>query len=209
MRIKGKLCFSVGGLEEVFAAVGESVSLACRTTSSLSFRGNTEWTVKQKTLAKAFYTSEDSSLVIDKLSAQQAGDYQCAESSGQRNVFNKVRLHTLDGKCVNFRTNPETRFLDITPLLSLFIVTARRENLTLTCVLTCAEECEESFNLTWSAAGKSRSMKVNNTLIHELILPVWPKSSDEISCSVYRESSLMASKTWRSDTCMFVCLYNL
>lgn len=99
MRIKSNICCPVGGLEEVFAAVGESVSLACRNTSSLSFTGNTEWTVTQKTLTKAFCTSKHSSLVIDKLSPQQAGDYQCAESSGQRNVFNKVRLHTFDGRC--------------------------------------------------------------------------------------------------------------
>ncbi|XP_037836090.1 uncharacterized protein LOC108241974 isoform X2 [Kryptolebias marmoratus] len=177
-----------GGLEEVFAAADESVSLACGNTSPLSFGDSIKWTVKQETptstttsehgLAKGFHVSEDSSLVISKLSPQQAGDYQCAESSGQRKVFNQVRLHTLD-------------------------VTARRENLSLTCVLTCAEECEEDFSLTWSAANeegwRSRSMKVNNTLINVLLLPAWPKDSEELSCSVYREGSLMASKKWHSD----------
>ncbi|MEQ2157292.1 hypothetical protein GOODEAATRI_000375, partial [Goodea atripinnis] len=76
------------------------------------------------------------------------------------------------------------------------------ENLTLTCLLTCAKECEENFNLTWSGSSQEgwqgKLLNVNNTLISELLFPVWPVSSDEITCSVYREGSLMASKSWHS-----------
>lgn len=107
MCIKGDLCFPVGGLEEVFAAVGESVSLACRNTSPLGVGVNTKWTVRRQTptntwsehgLTEAVHMSKDSSLLISKLSPLQAGDYQCVESSGLQEVFNTVRLHTLHGE---------------------------------------------------------------------------------------------------------------
>ncbi|XP_054596301.2 hemicentin-2 isoform X1 [Nothobranchius furzeri] len=176
-----------GGLEEVFAAVGESVSLTC--TSSLSSGGNTEWTVNKTPLrnmssetspTKAFHLDEDSSLVISKLSPLNAGEYQCTESTGLQRVLNKIRLHTLD-------------------------VTAESTSagVKLTCVLTCAEQCEENFNLSWSGTSRegwqSRSTTVNKTLISMMLLTVWPQSSDEFICSVKREGSTMALKEWHAD----------
>ncbi|XP_047216214.1 uncharacterized protein LOC124865282 isoform X3 [Girardinichthys multiradiatus] len=178
------------GLEEVFAAVGESVSLLCRNTFSLRLEDSIEWTLNKKPLAgmlpengqtNVFNVSTDSSLVINTLIPLYAGDYQCMGSSDEQRVFHKFRLHTLD---VTAKTDPEG------------------ENLPLTCLLTCAKECEENFNLTWSGSSREgwqgRLLNVNNTLINELLLPVWPVSSDEITCSVYREGSLMASKSWHS-----------
>lgn len=107
-------------------------------------------------------------------------------------------------------TAPVLRPFTFTPLN--FVVTARREDLTLTCVLTCAEDCEENFNLTWSAANqegwRSTSTRVNNTLTTVLLLPAWPNSSDEMRCSVYKEGSLVASRKWHSDTCRFAFLFS-
>ncbi|XP_015257363.1 PREDICTED: uncharacterized protein LOC107102533 isoform X1 [Cyprinodon variegatus] len=170
------------GLEEVFTPVGESVSLLCRNTSSLRLGDSLVWALNKKTLANMLveknHVSKDSSLVISKLSPLHAGDYQCMASSEERIVFHKIRLHTLD---VLADTDPAGG------------------NLTLTCVLTCAKECEENFNLSWSGSNqedwRGRLLNVNNTLLNKLRLSVWP---DEITCSVYREGSLMASKSWHS-----------
>lgn len=107
-------------------------------------------------------------------------------------------------------TAPVRRPCTFTPLN--FVVTARSEDLTLTCVLTCAEDCEENVNLTWSAANQegwrsTSSTRVNNTLTMVLLLPAWPNSSDEMRCSVYNEGSLVASRKWHSDTCRFAFLF--
>ncbi|KAM4735582.1 uncharacterized protein FYW61_006033 isoform 2-T2 [Anableps anableps] len=178
------------GLEEVFNAVGESVSLLCRNTSSLRLGDSIEWTLNKKPLAdmlpengqtNVLNVSKDLSLVISKLSPLYAGDYQCMSSSDEQRVFYKFRLHTLD---VIAKSDPVDG------------------NLSLICVLTCAKECEENFNLTWSGSNQDgwegNLLNVNNTLINELLLPVWPVRSDVIICSVYREGSLMASKSWSS-----------
>ncbi|XP_035988388.1 uncharacterized protein LOC110368551 [Fundulus heteroclitus] len=175
------------GVEEVFAAVGESVSLLCRNTSSLGLGEGIEWALNKEPLTdmlpengqiNIFSASKDSSLVISKLSPVHAGDYQCMGSSDEQRVFDKFRLHTLD---VTAKTDPAGG------------------NLTLTCVLTCAQECDETFNLTWSGSNqegwKGSLSNVNNTLINQLFLPAWPVSPDELICSVYREGSLMTSKS--------------
>ncbi|XP_074510067.1 uncharacterized protein LOC141779222 [Sebastes fasciatus] len=177
------------GLEEVFAAVDESVSLSCGNTSSLAVGGRVKWAVGERTLTddislykgqtEEFHVNKDSSLVISKVSDLHAGDYQCSESTDQQKMFNKVRLHTLD-------------------------VTSERgpggDNLTLTCVLTCTKECGKEFNLTWSEGSQnswqSGLMNHNNTLIKRLFLPVL--SSDELTCFVHREGDVMASKKWRA-----------
>ncbi|XP_041799063.1 uncharacterized protein LOC121610833 [Chelmon rostratus] len=177
------------GVEEVFAAVGESVSLTCGNTSSLGASGSVEWAVGGRTLTdhmsphrsqtKAFHVNTDSSLVIGKVSALHAGDYQCSESTGQQKVLHKIRLHTLD---VTSECGPG------------------RYNLTLTCVLTCSQECEKDFNLTWSGSSRnswqSSLISDNNTLIKRLFLPVSPVTSDELTCLVHREGDVMASKRW-------------
>ncbi|XP_072251153.1 uncharacterized protein [Leuresthes tenuis] len=180
------------GVEEVFVAVGESVSLTCSNTSSLSFGGRIMRAVETNPLTdissdsnqkKTVYVSKDTSLVINKLSSLHARDYQCAEFTAQQEVPTKIRLHTLN---VIAEAGPSG------------------DNVTLTCVLTCAKECEKDFNLTLSGtqqeqiSSQSGLMNVSNTLKRMLFLPVWPRSSDEIVCSVHREGALMASKKWHS-----------
>lgn len=106
--------FPPDGIEEVFAAVGESVSFSCSNTSSLGVGGSVRWDVAGRTLSDdmspykgqigAFGVSKgSSSLIISKVSALHAGDYQCSGSTGQQMVFNKIRLHTVDGECENFK----------------------------------------------------------------------------------------------------------
>ncbi|XP_032414125.1 uncharacterized protein LOC116717113 [Xiphophorus hellerii] len=178
------------GLEEVFTAVGESVSLLCRNTSSPRLGDRIEWTLNNKMLSdlvpengqtNVCHVNKDSSLVISKLTPLHAGDYQCMGSTEEQRVLHKIRVHTLD---VAANTQPV------------------RGNLSLICVLTCVEKCEENLNLTWSGSNQERwqgrLFNVNNTLINELLLPVWPVSSDAITCSVYREGSKMASKSLSS-----------
>ncbi|XP_076016745.1 uncharacterized protein LOC143008745 isoform X4 [Genypterus blacodes] len=77
------------------------------------------------------------------------------------------------------------------------------DNLTLTCMLTCAAtQCEPDFNLTWSGniqhSWRSKVTHVNNTLISKLFLPDPQKSLDQFSCSVSREEVIMATKKWQT-----------
>ncbi|TKS81933.1 hypothetical protein D9C73_016040 [Collichthys lucidus] len=154
------------GIEEVFAAVGESVSLSCSNTSSL-----TDDNSQHEGRTEAYHVIKESPLVIGKVSALHAKDYKC--SSGQQNVF---RLHTLD---VSAEYGPG------------------RDNLTLSCVLTCSKECEKNFSLTWSGHSQNSTlMRKNNTLINRLVFPV--SVTDELTCSVRREGELMASKKWHT-----------
>lgn len=89
------------------------------------------------------------------------------------------------------------------PLMFVFAVTSERgpggDNLTLTCVLTCAKECEKAFNLTWSGSSQnswqSGLMNDSNTLVNRLFLPAM---LDELTCFVHREGDVMASKKWRA-----------
>lgn len=100
--------FSLDGVEEVFAAVGESVSLFCSSASSLGVSGNVVWTVAEKPLSDGsspkktqsavFSVNGNPSLLIRTVSALDAGDYRCSESTDEKKVFNKVRLHVLDGE---------------------------------------------------------------------------------------------------------------
>ncbi|XP_047454902.1 uncharacterized protein LOC125016448 [Mugil cephalus] len=176
-----------GGIEEVFAAVGESVSLTCSTTSLLGPRGTPVWAMwgkplKEQSQTKAFNVNKDSKLLIGEVSSVHAGDYECSESAGERSiVLNTVRLHTLD---VIAEPGPG------------------EQNLTLTCLLTCAKQCESDFTLTWSGSDQkgrqSELMSVNNTLIKELRVPVRSTRSDELTCSVHREGARVASKKWGS-----------
>ncbi|XP_035020408.2 uncharacterized protein LOC118114205 isoform X2 [Hippoglossus stenolepis] len=179
------------GVEEVFAAVGESVSLSCSSTSSLGVSGSMRWAVggrplthnnsREKDQSEAFHLNKDSSLLIGEVTALNAGDYQCSEAADEKKVLNKIRLHTLD----------------VTSQCG-----ADGHNLTLTCVLTCTNTCDKDFNLTWSGEGQTiwQSGLINhsNTLINTLILPVCSRSSAEIKCSVHREGVVMATKEWGS-----------
>ncbi|KAL3980879.1 ubiquitin carboxyl-terminal hydrolase 5/13 [Sarotherodon galilaeus] len=177
------------GLEEVFATVGESVLLTCGNTSSPDMK----WTLREKQLRdasspdngqiKASHVNQDSSLVISRLSSLHAGDYQCSHSTDKKDVLNKFRLHTLD--------------------VTAMPAGLRGENLTLTCALTCATECEKDFELTWSGSAhkgwQSELMNINNTLIKKLFLPESSvRSYEDITCSVHREGALVASKKWHA-----------
>ncbi|XP_030606615.1 uncharacterized protein LOC115795003 [Archocentrus centrarchus] len=175
------------GLEEVFAAVGESVSLACGNTSSLGVKWSLcEKQVRDDTLPddsqiKASHVNKDFSLVISKVSVLHAGDYQCSQSTGEQHALNRIRLHTLD--------------------VTAESAGAGGENRTLICALTCTKECEKDFELTWSGNAhkfwQSKLMNINNTLIKKLFLPESSKRSyEDITCSVRREGALMASKKW-------------
>lgn len=100
-RVSG--CASLSdGVEEVFASVGESVSVSCHHTSSLDRGGSMEWSVGGAVLRRGSL-----SLVIGKVSALHAAEYQCSDSSDQRRVFNRIRLQTLEGECANTGPNPE------------------------------------------------------------------------------------------------------
>lgn len=94
------------GIEEVFTAVSESVSLSCSSTSSLRMGGSVTWAVGERPLTDDIspckgrcHVNRDSSLVISKVSALHAGEYQCSESAERRKVLNRIWLHTLDGEC--------------------------------------------------------------------------------------------------------------
>lgn len=219
----------------MFAAAGESVSLSCSNTSSLGEGGSVKWAAGGRTLPDditpykgqtgAFHVSKgSSSLVISEVSALHAGDYQCSESTAQQKVFNKIRLHTLDGERENSKTTWSLNRAALTfsvaavktfPLVSVHAVTSEGEpggdNLTLTCVLTCTRECEKDFSLTWSGSGKnswqSGLMNVNNTLRNKLVLPALSVASDELSCLVLREGDVMASKKWRTVNCEYAPRY--
>lgn len=77
------------------------------------------------------------------------------------------------------------------------------DNLTLTCLLTCAvTKCEEDFNLTWvgsSHSGWQRSLIVaNKTLASKLFLSGLQTRPETLACAVSREGVVMAAKKWSS-----------
>lgn len=97
------------GVEEVFAAVGESVSLPCRENPSVTEDRKVKWTEKKHRLTgditsqngqtfASHVTQAFPSLVINKVSALHAGEYQCSEFSRQERVINNIQLYTLDGE---------------------------------------------------------------------------------------------------------------
>lgn len=93
-RVKGCASLSLsGGIEEVFASVGESVSLSCHNTSSLGVSGSVQWAVGGDVLSRGSLT-----LVIRKVSTLHAAEYRCSDSTDQQRVFNRVRLQTLEGE---------------------------------------------------------------------------------------------------------------
>lgn len=217
------------GVEEVFAAVGESVSLSCRNTSSLGVGGSVEWAMGERTQTddispyqgqiEAFNVNGDSSLVIYKVSALQAGDYKCSESSEQQKVLHKIRLYTLDGEHQNTARSVQQLIFPLKviwtfSIMFVFTVTSECkqgvENLTLTCVLTCSKDCKKDLNLTWSGADQnsvqSGLMSVNNTLTKRLFLPVLSMTSEKITCLVHREGEVMASKRWHTVNCKHAVL---
>lgn len=99
--------FPPDGVEEVFAAVGETVSLSCYNASLVGVGGAVQWALGGRTLPDEVslfkgQTGTLSPLVIGTASAEHAGDYQCTESTAQQKVLNKIRLHTVDSECENY-----------------------------------------------------------------------------------------------------------
>lgn len=100
----------------MFAAVGESLSLSCRGTSSLVEGGTVLWTENQHRLTddmashngqtRAFRVTQGSpKVVISKVSAVHAGEYGCSESSSPEKVINTIWLYTLDGESGKNKTS--------------------------------------------------------------------------------------------------------
>ncbi|XP_031667849.1 uncharacterized protein LOC109905451 [Oncorhynchus kisutch] len=176
-----------GGIEEVFVAVGESVSLPCATHSSLEVGSRFQWTLGQRSLSSlsrsgdvsagtqghlpASHISQDGSLVISNVKTLHSGLYNCSQQ-------NRILLHTLD--------------------VSAEYATTDGNNLTLTCSLTCVEDCGD-FNLSWIHSGQdglqSGPIGHNNTLISKLFLPD-RQGTEKIACAVLREGVEMAVKEW-------------
>ncbi|XP_036821661.1 uncharacterized protein LOC110506689 isoform X2 [Oncorhynchus mykiss] len=176
-----------GGIEEVFVAVGESVSLPCATHSSLEVGSRFQWTLGQRSLSSlsrsgdvsagtqghlpASHISQDGSLVINNVKTLHSGLYNCSQQ-------NRILLHTLD--------------------VSAEHATTDGNNLTLTCSLTCVEDCGD-FNLSWIHSGQdglqSGPIGQNNTLISKLFLPD-RQGTEKIACAVLREGVEMAVKEW-------------
>lgn len=155
------------GIEEVFAAVGESLSLACTNTSSLGLTG------KGQTGTSITFT--DSAAIIRNVSPLYAKEYDCIDK--EKGKAYKIRLHTLD---ITSERDPSG------------------EKVTLTCVLTCANNtCDEDFSLTWSQEEMNSSVvNVSGSLISNLSLPLGPA---ERVCSALREGVRVATKKWRRD----------
>lgn len=84
------------GIEEVFAAVGESVSFSCRNTSSFGLGG--------KDLPQSIFENKGLSSVITKVKMTHSGDYKCSDPTNQQHKH--FRLHTFDSKCSNYVSVP-------------------------------------------------------------------------------------------------------
>ncbi|XP_028327024.1 uncharacterized protein LOC114478262 isoform X2 [Gouania willdenowi] len=179
------------GIEEVFAAVGDPVTLSCG-TSSHGVGGSVDWVACKKSLSNTsssvcgqtntFHQNNDTQLVITEVRNEHAGNYTCSQTVGQKKMLNNIRLHTLD---IIVESGPA------------------EGNTTLTCVLTCATECDKDFTLTWSEKNQQNEqnpliMTVGDTIVKPLQLPVGLLVSEEVTCSVHSEGVLVASKKWHS-----------
>lgn len=63
--------------------------------------GSVEWAVGGEVVRGS------SSLVIGKVSALNAAEYRCSDSTDRQRVFNRIRLQPLEGECENTGLNPE------------------------------------------------------------------------------------------------------
>lgn len=179
------------GIEEVFAAVGESLTFPCNGTSPLAAGSRARWDVdgrpREGRIAageeppRPYHVNRDFAMVIGEVKPLHSGDYWCSLHGEPHKVLGKVRLHTLD-------------------------IAAEYEpgggHLNLTCLLTCAlSKCDAGLNLTWDGSGPydwSNSFHTeNNTLVLKLAIDL-PRRSNTIVCSVSREGAVVASKTWPS-----------
>lgn len=89
------------------------------------------------------------------------------------------------------------------PLMCVGTVRAEsgKDDLALTCVLTCAGECESDSSLSWRGGGadgwQNTSVSVNGTLSNRLVLPV-SAPADDLTCVVLSHGIVMASKKWHA-----------
>lgn len=88
------------GVEEVFAAVGESVSLSCRRNSSVIKERKVKWTENNHRLTDDVVSqnAQTKALRVTEVSALHAGEYQCLDFSRPERVINNIWLYTLDGE---------------------------------------------------------------------------------------------------------------
>ncbi|KAI1886087.1 hypothetical protein AGOR_G00210410 [Albula goreensis] len=185
------------GADEVFAVVGESVTLLCSDSTSPGVGESLRWSWQKKELITAnqggdvtvsdngkkteFKINPDSSLAIKAVTAAHSGYYECSlfNDSGLISIRRRILLHTLH----------ETTDLPSAPPEDV--------NFTLTCSLTCAAACDEDINLTWShSSGEQQQggavVKINNTLISQLLVPK-SQASRTSTCVVLREGAEIAN----------------
>ncbi|KAG9327950.1 hypothetical protein JZ751_009798 [Albula glossodonta] len=188
------------GADEVFAVVGESVTLLCSDSTSPGVGESLRWSWQKKELITAnqggdvtvsangkkteFKINPDSSLAIKAVTAAHSGYYECSlfNDSGLISIRRRILLHTLH----------ETTDLPSAPQQDV--------NFTLTCSLTCAAACDEDINLTWShSSGEQQQggavVKINNTLISQLLVPK-SQASQTSTCVVLREGAEIANHKW-------------
>lgn len=86
-------------------------------------------------------------------------------------------------------------------------------DLALTCVLTCARECERDSSLAWRGDGadswQNTSASDNGTLTIRLVLPVSSAAAEDLTCVVLSEGVVMASKKWHAINCEYTAAYDL
>lgn len=87
-------------------------------------------------------------------------------------------------------------------------------DLALTCVLTCARECERDSSLAWRGGGAdswqttSDNASDNGTLTIRLVLPVSSAAADDLTCVVLSDGVVMASKKWHAINCEYTATYD-
>lgn len=178
------------GIEEVFSVVGDSVSLSCDNTSFPRNDGIPLWDMASSLVGlsesgtitrvqsgdiSGAHINPDSSLVINKVSRLHSGYYKCALNNAS---LNNIKLYTIE--------------------VTAGYASPGSKNLTLTCLLTCVDECGKELNLTWAHSNqdvKQSYRKANKTLISDIFLPDH-NSSGTAFCSIYREGVRMATKRW-------------
>ncbi|KAG7469606.1 hypothetical protein MATL_G00130700 [Megalops atlanticus] len=188
------------GVEEMFAAVGGSVTLPCSDCASPGMGGRLVWTLGGGALFSqspdgdvteldsrglpGFTMNPDSSLTIKAASTAHSGYYQCihVNGSGFNSTHRRILLYLLE-VTADHTGDSQQNF-----------------NYTLTCSLTCADGCDKDLNLMWSrsAGGHQQGGAIvqrNNTLISQLFVPEL-QASETVACIVLREGLEKARQEW-------------
>lgn len=86
-------------------------------------------------------------------------------------------------------------------------------DLALTCVLTCARECERDSSLAWRGGGadswQNTSASDKSTLTIRLVPPVSSAAADDLACVVLSDGVMMASKKWHAINCEYTATCDL